>query len=203
MLDGQLHLLSDEITFHHASDWPAAPHGSGHPALAPYGAFPTADEPIVIAAVGVEKFWHNLLRALDLQHLAKDERFTDNAARAANRDVLDDVLGNVLRQRSRDEWLAMFEAEDVPAAPVLLVGDAVATPHVEARDLVVPMATAEGREAMVPRNPIRERGESRPPPLEGTPALDAHRRAILRDLLHYADEDVARLARAGAFGTSL
>ena len=88
MLDGQLHLLSDEITFHHASEWPAAPHGSGHPALAPYGAFQTADEPIVIAAVGVEKFWLNLLQALGLESLAADERFIDNAARAANRAAL-------------------------------------------------------------------------------------------------------------------
>ena len=53
MLDGQLHLLSDEVTFHHATDWPGEPHGSGHPALAPYGAYDTQDGAIVIAAVGV------------------------------------------------------------------------------------------------------------------------------------------------------
>ena len=200
MLDGQLHLLSDEITFHHASDWPAEAHGSGHPALAPYGAFQTADEPIVIAAVGVEKFWLNLLDALGLQNLATDVRFIDNAARAENRTVLDGLLTEVLRRRTRADWLALFEAADVPAAPVFSVHEAVASPHVAARDLVVPVATSEGHEAMVPRMPIRESGAAKLAPLDGTPALDADRRPILRDLLGYSDSDIARLERDGAFG---
>ena len=200
MLDGQLHLLSDEVTFHHATDWPAAPHGSGHPALAPYGAYPTADRPIVIAAVGVEKFWHNLLRALDLDHLAGDARFADNGARATNRAALDALLAEVLRRRPRADWLAVFEAADVPAAPVLSVGEAVATAHVAARDLVVPVATTEGQPAMVPRMPIRARGEVDPGPLGETPDLDRDRPRILRELLDYSDDDVARLVGQGAFG---
>ncbi len=200
MLDSQLHLLSDEVTFHHATDWPGSPHGSGHPALAPYGAFETADSRIVIAAVGVEKFWLNLLTALDLKHLEADARFADNAARAANRAALDEILGDVLRRRTKAEWLAMFDAADVPAAPILSVAEAVATAHVEARDLVVPVRTAEGEQAMVPRMPIRPRGVAKPPALQPTPPLDRDRPSVLKELLRYSDEDIERLADAGAFG---
>ncbi len=200
MLDGQLHLLSDEVTFHYASDWPGAPHGSGHPALAPYGAFATADEPIVIAAVGVEKFWLNLLSALGLEELAGDERFADNGARAANRAALDEILGGVLSGRTRAAWLEIFADADVPAAPVLSVGEAVVTDHVTARDLVAPVATADGGEAMVPRVPIRSRGSVAQAALTGTPALDRDRSAVLADLLGYSDADLERLAADGAFG---
>lgn len=200
MLDGQLHLLSDEVTFHYASDWPGAPHGSGHPALAPYGAFDTADGPIVIAAVGVEKFWLNLLGALGLEELAEDERFVDNGARAAHRAALDEILGDVLIVRTQAAWLEIFAEADVPAAPVLSVAEAVATDHVAARGLVAPVATADGAEAMVPRVPIRTRGSAAQPALAGTPPLDRDRLAVLGKLVGYSDADLTRLATDGAFG---
>jgi formyl-CoA transferase/CoA:oxalate CoA-transferase len=42
--------------------------GSAHPHIVPYQAFPTADEPIVVAAAN-ERFWRRLCRALDLTDL--------------------------------------------------------------------------------------------------------------------------------------
>ncbi len=55
MFDAQIALLGDEITNYFASGTASPPHGAGHPNFFPYQAFATADEPIVVAAVGVEK----------------------------------------------------------------------------------------------------------------------------------------------------
>ena len=178
MLDAQLHLAGDEITFAGTGTWPGAPHGAGHPALAPYSVFPTADAPVAIAAVGTEKFWHALLAALDLPGLADDPRFADNGARAANRDALHAALEARLVTEGADHWLARFDAADVPAAPVLGIGAAASSAHAVARGLVQNLAAGLGAPAALPSLPIRALGDDRPLPMRPAPALDADRAAL-------------------------
>ncbi len=181
MLDAQLALLGDEVTNHFAGDWPGEPHGAGHPALAPYSAYPTADHPLVIAAVGTEVFWHNLLGALGLETLADDARFADNAARSANRAAMDAAIVAVLQRKPRAAWLDIFQAADVPAAPILSISEAVTSPHAEARGLIATVPGPDGSEARVPVLPIRPLEAAPFPPSSGTPALDTAEHDRLAD----------------------
>lgn len=173
MLDAQLHLCSDEITASGSGNWPANPHGSGHPALAPYAVFQTADDPIVIAAVGTEKFWINLLNVLDLKHLAEDARFSDNHARAQNVSALTKELEARLVTQPAADWLARFIEADVPSAPVLCVADASQSEHAIARDLTPRITAGKYATAQVPRIPIRPLGETHTQELKPAPDLDA------------------------------
>ena len=200
MLDAQISLLGDEVTYHHTGEWAGEPHGAGHPALAPYAAYETADEPIVIAAVGIDKFWQNLLLALDLPALADDPRFADNAARCQNRDALDAVLRPALRARPSAHWLARFDEVDVPAAPVLGVGDAIASEQVVARGLIATVGAGGGAEAQVPVAPIRESGAGPFGPTGPAPGAGADSDAILRQTLRYSPAKINDLRTGGAFG---
>ena len=84
-------------------------------------------------------FWRALCRAVERPELADDPRFATNQARREHRDALITILEAVLRTRTAAEWLAIFEREGVPAAPVRDVGEALSDPAVAARGMIVPL----------------------------------------------------------------
>jgi crotonobetainyl-CoA:carnitine CoA-transferase CaiB-like acyl-CoA transferase len=197
MLDAQLALLGDEVTNYRASGDVPRPHGGGHPMLAPYQAFATADRPIAVAAVGVEKFWHQLCEALGLPALRGDPRFVDNGARATNRAALEPILAASFRTRCRDEWLEILARSDVPAAPILDIGEALESEHVRHRGVEACVTTASGDEAAVARSAIKTVSES-DPLIASAPALGADTHAVLTTRLGYDAPRLEALRRAGA-----
>jgi crotonobetainyl-CoA:carnitine CoA-transferase CaiB-like acyl-CoA transferase len=197
MLDAQLTLLGDEATNLGTGRWTPEQHGAGHPALVPYRAFDTADRPIVVAAVGVEKFWRNLATAIGQPGLADDPRFVGNAARVEHRAALEAILETAFRGRGQAEWLAVLGAADVPAAPVLGVAEAISSAQATARDMAVRIPVQGGETALVIRSPIRGVGEGSLPALGAAPRLGDHTRAALSAL---AGWDAARIDHMEAAG---
>lgn len=91
--------------------------GNRHPSIAPYQVFETADRPIALA-VGNDKQFAALCRALELDGMAEDPRFRTNAVRVANREALCDKLVAVLRTRGADHWYTVLTGLGVPAGPI-------------------------------------------------------------------------------------
>ncbi len=94
-----------------------APVGSGHPQLVPYQAFPTADGYVVIAA-GTNKTFRELCNCLGCRHLIDDVRFRSNQDRVSNREAMIAALVPLTRAKTTEQWLAIFDAADIPSAPV-------------------------------------------------------------------------------------
>jgi crotonobetainyl-CoA:carnitine CoA-transferase CaiB-like acyl-CoA transferase len=113
-----------------------APLGSGHPLMAPYQAFRTADDPITIGAAN-DANWQRLLTVLEQPALAKDPRFTRNADRMTNLPALVALLEPIFLTRGAADWLAALEAAGVPAGPVLNVLQMAENPQVKARHMIV------------------------------------------------------------------
>ena len=169
--------------------------GNSHPAVAPYGSFPAADGDIVIANLG-ERFWPKIARALGRPELADDARFPTNAVRLRHRDELDALIAAETRRRPVAEWEAVFEAHDVPHAPVLSVGQVLEHPQALARGLVTEVVHARlgrmrttGRPINLPAHP-----DARPGP---APVLGQHTDEVLRELLGCSDEQIAAWREAG------
>jgi len=196
LLDAQIALLGDEVTNCVASGEVPAQHGAGHPQLVPYRAFMTADAPLVIAAVGVEKFWIGLTEALQRPALANDPRFSDNARRVANRAALEGTLEEILREDTREYWLARMAAADVPCAPVLDVRDALAHPQVKHREAVAAAQLAGGATAHYARTPIRTFGQP-PHAVAAAPPRGAHTRAVLAERIGLDAASIDRLIESG------
>ena len=78
----------------------------------------------------VAKFWTGLLEAIDRPELADDERFATPAARTRNYPELRAILAEVFATRSRDRWVEILSAREVPAAPVYSVAEVQADPQV-------------------------------------------------------------------------
>lgn len=128
-----------------------------------------------------EKFWQSLAKVIERPDLFDDPRFANRNARIDNYESIIGALGDVFRQRTRAEWCAMLEAEDVPHSPVYKSYEVVKDPQVMHLGMEVEAEhPTMGRFRSV-RCPISYDGESyseiTPPP-----TLDEHREEILRAL---------------------
>lgn len=194
MLDAQVALLGDEVTNAMAAGEDPPQHGSGHPAFYPYGAFQTADLPIAVAAVGVEKFWLNLCAALGRPDLAQDSRFDGNGQRARNRAHLEPILNDIFRQKTRAEWLAALDKADVPAAPIHSVLEAANSAQIRHRNMIQNVDAGPSGKVSVAGNPINAGSESA---FSAAPRRGGEGSALLRSVLGYDDARLAGLSGKG------
>jgi len=99
--------------------------GNRHPSIAPYETFATADRPIALA-VGNDRQFGQLARALELDWLIEDDRFTSNTLRVRHREALGDILTPALKSHGADHWYALLAGMGVPAGPINDMAEAFA-----------------------------------------------------------------------------
>ncbi len=79
-----------------------------------------------------EKFWQGTVRALEVPELGTDPRFDKRNGRVENYGALRDELNRIAGTKPRAYWVARFEENDVPYAPINGVDDALADPQIQA-----------------------------------------------------------------------
>lgn len=110
--------------------------GSAHRMSAPYQVVRTKDGHATIAGNN-QRLWLRLCEALDLQHLADDERFATNTDRMGHRAELIALLEGRLAATSTEECVAQLLDAGVPAGPILDYGQILEhDPHARARGMV-------------------------------------------------------------------
>ena len=193
--DGMLGMLGYLAQRYFVTGSDPVPVGSGHPSIVPYGSFPASDGMVIIACL-MEGFWGRLCNALERPEWTDDLRYATSAARLANRDEVNRMIGAVTQMHTVAEWVERLTRNDVPNAPVLGVGAALNHPHSLARDMLV---SAEhpgvGPIRMVGR-PIKFPGAPQAP-LRPPPQLGQHTDEVLRQELGLGDEALAQLRRDG------
>nr|WP_116180039.1 CoA transferase [Kutzneria buriramensis] len=95
------------------------PHrmGNEHLSLYPYEPMATGDGELIIA-VGNDRQFRRLTKALTVPELADDPRFASMAARNANRGELRPLLLARLSTNSAQEWFRILTDADVPCGPI-------------------------------------------------------------------------------------
>jgi crotonobetainyl-CoA:carnitine CoA-transferase CaiB-like acyl-CoA transferase len=196
MFDAMLNLLGYLGTMWLTNGEVPTPPGSAHEYTVPWQAFETKDGYVVVAT-RQENFWQRLCALLEEPELAADPRFSTNAARVDNREVLVPRLEAILRTRTTADWLQRMRAADVPCAPVNNVDTAFAEPPVAEREMIVEYDHPDVGRVRLPGNPIKMAGMpgtiSRP-----APRLGEHTDEVLGRLLGLSAEEVADLRAAGA-----
>ena len=141
------------------------------------------------------EFWQRLCRALDRERWITDPRFTTNPARLEHRDVLLGELADIFASRTREQWLAILDAADVPNSPVLELHDAVRTEQVAHNRSLRPLGPP-GQEFEVVRSAIRVEawGED---PAGAPPGLGADTSDVLETVLGMDRRAIGLLAAAG------
>ena len=112
------------------------PLGSAHRLSAPYQALRTEDGHMNLGAAN-QRTWEAFCRAVGLEDLLNDERFTTNTDRKAREKELADLLEETLSTQPTSYWVDLLEEAGVPAGPIYNLGQVYNDPHVQARNMVV------------------------------------------------------------------
>ncbi len=156
------------------------PMGSAHPLNAPYQAFRTKDGWINLGAAN-DANWERTIKVLGAEELGVDERFSSNKARMVHLEELERILNDYFKIRTTKEWLEAFEAEGVPAGPVLSIGQMHQDPQTIARKMVTQTEHATAGKVKTIGLPIKFHktpGDVKRP----APVLGQHTREVLFDI---------------------
>ena len=116
--------------------------------------------------------------------------------RIVHRGELIPLIAEVMRTRTKREWIEALEAANVPCGPINNMKEVFEDPQVQHRQLRVDMPHPLGGTAPVVRSPLRL-SET---PVEyrlAPPMLGQHNEEILKGLLGSSDADLKRLKAAG------
>jgi crotonobetainyl-CoA:carnitine CoA-transferase CaiB-like acyl-CoA transferase len=167
--------------------------GNRDPWMSPHGCFPCEGEDawVTIACAG-DGEWSALCGAMELPALASDPRFRTARDRKANEDELEKRIADWTRTRGRWEVTRALQAVGVAAFPSMTPADLASDPHLEARGFLTRLEHPEvgvRTHAGIPwRLDGAPNGVRAPAPLLGVDT-----RQIMRDLLGYSPEEIARL----------
>ena len=135
MLDATAALLTYQAGIYFATGTTPGRMGNRHPTIVPYETFAAADGDFVVA-VGNDEQWRRFCAVLKLDALAADDRFTTNRLRLANYDTLRPILGEMLRARTRAEWVGELKKAGVPCGSVRDVAEVLQDPQLDARGMI-------------------------------------------------------------------
>lgn len=204
IVDTSLMEAALQQTYWHAASYFATgqspgPIGSAHILTAPYQAFAASDGFVNIGGAN-QANWERIADVLGHPEWRDDPRFATNSARMENREALAAMMNVVLSTRTREDWIAAFDAAGVPVGPVHSLAEALTHPQTIARGMVVDLVHPEAGATKAIGCPIHF---SRTPSLIDRPAprLGEHTRDVLR--AHgYADAEIAGFIADGVVATA-
>jgi CoA:oxalate CoA-transferase len=195
MLDCQVALLENAVARYYVNGEVPQPLGSRHPTITPFQYFAAADGYIVIAA-GNDGLWRKLCMALELEELAEDKRFADNAARTQNHAAMEPLLAEAFRARSVEAWCEVLGAAGIPCGPIHDVGQVCNDVQVAARNMIIELEHPVAGRQKMPNTPLKF--SQTPIDLqEPAPLLGQHTEQVLGEWLGLSVEELEALRAEG------
>jgi CoA:oxalate CoA-transferase len=174
--------------------------GSGHITSVPYQAFETRDGWVVIDAHS-QKHWRILCETIGMPQHVEDPKYVTLDARRRNKTELVGWLGDILKTRSTDEWMAILAPAGIPASPINTVDRALADPSLAARKMIVEFEHTLGGTLKSLGNPVHM-SEMKEQPYLSPPLLGEHTEQVLRDVAGYDEERIGRLVEQSVVYTT-
>ncbi|MBX2837256.1 MAG: CoA transferase [Gammaproteobacteria bacterium] len=104
--------------------------GNNHPTSIPTGVFETADGFINIAVAG-EATWARFCESLDKQEWQEHPDYSSNKLRSENRHQLNELITQVTKTKTSEDWIAAFGAGGVPCGPIYTIDKTFDDPQVK------------------------------------------------------------------------
>ena len=181
LFENNVFLVAQHMMQFAATGQAAAPMPSRISAWAVYDVFTVKDgEQIFLAAVS-DKQWAVFCKAFGLGALLADPRLTTNNDRVLARPWMMPLLRAHLAGRSAAELAQLFEAHELPFAPIVRPEALFDDPHLNATGGLAPVRMNDGSAARVPLLPFTLGGQ-RPGIRLQPPLLGEHTAELLRAL---------------------
>jgi crotonobetainyl-CoA:carnitine CoA-transferase CaiB-like acyl-CoA transferase len=136
-----------------------------------------------------------MFAAMDAIELLEDERFDTREKLTQNRELLGDLVQEIIAQRTSDDWLETFESMQVPVNRVAIVEE---TPHdvqVLENRMAAPPEDGDIDVPLILSHPIKITSVAHARP-KRAPDLGEHSEEILREL-GYGDDAIAEMKQKG------
>ena len=198
----RLSMLDSILSFLWASDmgeqtYVEDPIGGQEPASFIDLIYETSDGYMTISTMG-NKEWAALARAVERPELLDAPRFKSASLRDRNVDARLELIQGILITRTTQEWMTLFEREEVPCAPALTRNEVIKHPQIIASEILIETDHPVAGRLRQTRTPARFEGT----PTEirqGAPRLGEHNLEILTELGFDAAE-IDALRAKGAIG---
>jgi len=171
-------------------------NGNEHPSVTPSQSFQCSDGMLMLAAANDGQF-ARLCDATELPELPRDARFSTNASRVRNRDVLTQLLQRKFSENTVAHWVDRLVAAGVPCGPVNDIAQVFDDPQVRARGMKTEVEHPLAGALSLVASPLRL---SESPVAYGAapPVLGQHTDEVLRGLLDMTAEQIGSLRAVGA-----
>jgi formyl-CoA transferase len=195
LLDVQIAMLANMGANYLQSDQVPQRWGNAHPNIVPYQSFATSDSHIIVAA-GNDKQYRNFVQIGGRGELAEDARFLTNPLRVQHRETLIPLLAEMVKSRSKAEWITALEAAGVPCGPINNLEEVFHDPQVQARQMQVEMPHPIAGKVQLVGSPMKL---SKTPVQyeQAPPLLGQHTESCLKNLLQFDDDKIANLKARG------
>ncbi len=161
----------------------------------PSGMFPCQDGSIVIT-VGNDEQYQRFCAILQRPDLAEDPRFKTNQARASNRDLINQILGDIFMTGSSAHWQSLLVQGDIAAGQVNNLQDVFNDPQIRARGTQVSVPHRSGDALRMVANPIHFK-ENPIQDYQAPPRTGEHTQQVLENLLSLGAGEIDKLRGKG------
>lgn len=195
LLDVQVATLCNQSQNYLASGKPPGRYGNAHANIVPYQVFRASDQDFIIAC-GNDSQFVALCEAIGLPHLPEDPRFTRNADRVANREVIIGILSRHFLEGRAEDWISRVHPRGVPIGAINSIAQALDEPQIKARNMLVTIPHPLKPDFVTVGSPIKLSGT----PVEylrPAPMLGEHTDEVLKRQLGLDDERLAQLKALG------
>ena len=186
-------ITDSAATIHAGIGAEASRVGNQHPYTAPYDAYAARDGFVAIA-VGSNKLFRILAAAIGKQELISDERFRSYRSRAANRTLINAIVGEWVAERTCDEVVGVLGrgGAELPCAKVVRPDELLDDPQLLAREMIERHPHPDLGEVVFHGNPLKFSG-AEPRERALAPDLAAHNAEIFAEI-GLGPADLERLA---------
>ena len=164
-------------------------------AIAPYNIYPTSDGYVAIICIR-EGHWRKLLRAMNQENLADDERLQNMSTRSHNMELTDQIVSDWTLSLTTDEVFKICQENEVVCAPVQSIEDVMADPHLIERGSIQEVTGADGKTMKLLNTPIRFKDVDSPP-VALPRLLGQDNDSVYSELLGLDEETLNRLNSSG------
>lgn len=183
--------------FHARGDQAPERTGNRHGGLgvAPYNAYKTNDGYVVVNAPA-DHHWQSILEVIGRTDLKDDERLKTRTGRVVHWQMVDDLLGDWSKDKSKDAVAQAMLDKSIPCAPVRNLKEVLNDRNMLARGSLQPMDHPELGRVNMPHTPLNVIGVPRVP-LQPSLPLGAMNEEIYGNWLGRSHEEIEQLKEEG------